>query len=516
MKRAWFGDYGHGVDAEIDVEQYVHDYYLVVKNRDTHLIPLSDCCPCVKHWYIVGLCPCDYGDECEYDRTCRVGINANFPDHTKQDPHPVLDADGNQVRKIVMWEHDPWVDPAGNNDTFFCYDAHVGCTLQAIEHCATVPEGVSQVWAMLFVDGVFFHTTEQNIANPGETCLGWNYFGDDDADENKVALIKVIPPDAGPGEYGYVFTEAGDHTVDLRVVYVDSQDQTLHAYNCRAIVRIYDSGDPEIPAINAASHPYVGDVYIVPRRLILSGGTIIETGDGCAWYGANGMTMYGEIMKGPYNTREEAEYICAEPEVNGQDWRKLLSNWAEFCQCGECDPCNGPYAPSHMNPRWDNGDGEWHEYDNTSGKFTIVPTVCHDRYVISDLSYYFVVSSGTVSIKWTLVHADGTDGDVVCEDSGSNISGGVSNIITKPCEKLRFEMMASSGSRCKSGDGDVYCECTRYPLNWDTELEQKIIDCQSAGDDVLAIPRNSDELAAWLLESQQQARLLKSMPEGMA
>jgi hypothetical protein len=83
---------------------------------------------------------------------------------------------------------------------------------------------------------------------------------------------------------------------------------------CRSIVRIYDSHTPEIEGLEALTHPYVGDVFIVPRRMLQSLGITSVGGNRHVLHVVRPKrwVFYGHIMKGPFDTREDAEYVCAE------------------------------------------------------------------------------------------------------------------------------------------------------------------------------------------------------------
>jgi len=528
VKRLWFGDFGTGSDAEIDVNAYEHLYYRGIKSPTTKLLPKCDCCPCVESWYIVGLCWCDVAN-CDFETKCRIGWPAYLTGHDPtttppclpQDVIPVTDCDGVSVRKFTMWKHDAWVDKAGNNDTFFCFDANLGCVIQAIEHEVTVPVECAQIWATLYIDGEFKQNWEFSAGYTlGQVLkIGNDYFADDNADEYRVPLLKVLLGEQAC-DYGYEFDSVGDHTVDLIVRFLDGNDQALNKDGCRSIVRIYDSHTPEIEGLEALTHPYVGDVFIVPRRMLQSLGITSVGGEidtSCTWFGPNGWVFYGHIMKGPFDTREDAEYVCAEEEVNGENWRSLMQRWANYCQCSECGQCHGEACVSHMNFSGYINMIDWEYYDNSSGSFTIVPPSCQDTAIISfSLGIMLDFNSGQLTVEVVAGHFT-NDGFVVehtyasetwvPEDPWSK-SISLIDLITKPCEKLYIRMKTAGETNVDLFD--AYCDYGRYPFNYPEG--PNYIDCAENEADFGNIPNNSDDVRA----HQSQLSMLKEMPEGMA
>ena len=279
--------------------EYLSTYRILLKNGDTGLVYKCPCCPCVdRKWYIVTVCPCG---NCGNARAAFIGSPLSVDDEVVTCDYG--DYDNVPVKALIMWGATSTSED-GKVSGVDCYVYPKNVVLLAIRHTTDAAPFTGTVTAEVYIDGEKARTDWSQGISQGQTID----IGDGVTGENvSTELLEV----------DHTFEETGWHTIDLRITF-SAAGETPRSYTCRAALRIVDAGED----FDAA--PWIGSVGVVPetqgiytRDCIIEGklpGTSEKTG------------MYLDILKGPFDTKEDADYVR-------DHWSGLIEAYAETCVC---------------------------------------------------------------------------------------------------------------------------------------------------------------------------------------
>lgn len=287
-------------------EATLSTHRMLLKNDDTGLVYKCPCCPCDSAWYIVTVCPCA---NCGNARAAFIGSPVSVDDEEVTCDYGDYD---NVLVKALTMSGATSTSEDGRVSWVDCYVYPKNVVLLAIRHTTDAAPFTGTVTAEVYIDGEKARTDWSKGISQGQTID----IGDGVTGENvSTELLEV----------DHTFEETGGHTVDLRITF-SAAVETPRSYTCRAALRIVDAGED----FDAA--PWIGSVGVVPETqgidtwdCIIEGklpGTSEKTG------------MYLDILKGPFDTKEDADYVR-------DHWSGLIEAYAKTCVC-DVD-CPGDY-----------------------------------------------------------------------------------------------------------------------------------------------------------------------------
>jgi len=309
-------------------ESIISSFRLFLRNADTKLAYLCDCCPCDwKRWSVVMLCPCT---TCGVFDSAALGNDAVFPETYPSSgaPHPESgkrmwdDESPRRLVRAIKIQENVWPG------TDACISGFYGQYISAIKYYLVSHADFD---ASVSIDLILNGTTIKTIgpisvgANEEYGWIGRSVLYEGDyswagAEESDVWYINAN-------------VNSGLNVLDLKITYDGGDPDHQLVKTIRTGIRIYLSESPNMRDVLVLPSVFDNTTCDIP---IIDDVTIMA---------------YIHTLKGPFNTKADAEYVL-------NAWSTMINARAAKCEC-QPSGCDIHHTLGHQMATYDSDLGLW-------------------------------------------------------------------------------------------------------------------------------------------------------------